>query len=79
MTLLEIKDTYAKSVGYEDWEDLYESHFWDGKEIDLNNHFDQVMKIYAMECLKKASENAYIDYGIVTIDKSSIHNKNNLV
>lgn len=91
MSLQEIKDNYAKSVGYDNWEDLEYSinneefknkHYYHLND-ETDNHIDQVMKLYAMECLKKASENMKQTAGQWNADfssqKRSIHNESNLV
>lgn len=53
-TLEQIKDDYAVSKGYKDWIDILETN----REYPylLSRLIDAVMKIYAMECLKLASE-----------------------
>lgn len=85
----QIKDNYAKSVGYDDFKCL----LTDGSmsKSDLSIHYDRLMKEYAMECLKKASHNVTLTFreysnihGDTTYDllvdtKQSIHNENNLV
>lgn len=60
MTLQEIKDTYAKSVGYEDWEDLLESVI-SICELELNYYkfLQEYAKLKAQEALEMASEEAY--------------------
>ena len=86
MSLQEIKNDYAIDQGYLNWDDLIESHFFDGLSAidDLISHENQVMKIYAMECLKLASDNLLIrphldgsiDYDDV---EKQITNENNII
>lgn len=46
-TLEQIKNEYAVSKGFINWEDLeYDMYH------TLSQHINKVMKIYAMECLK---------------------------
>lgn len=86
MTLEKIKNKYAISQGYGYWNELLLNN--DSFTVG-NLHLNQVMKIYAMECLKLASENAYTttetngldgeywDYNVV--DKQSITNEKNII
>ena len=60
-TLEQIKNDYAVDLGYMSWKYML-SHFVETKQSALLNlHFNEVMKIYAMECLKLASENGIKD------------------
>ncbi len=74
--LEQIKNEYAVSKGYEDFDDLLINVI--NYEI-LSEQINEVMKIYAMECLKLASDNLSLeecgfdgrDYGIT--------NENNII
>lgn len=55
-TLKQIKDDYAIQQGFANWYELLTYC----KEKYLNHYITEVMKIYAMECLKRASINAKI-------------------
>lgn len=60
-TLEQIKNDYAISKGYDCWESLFgASSYYDNNEFF--KHENKVMKIYAMECLKLASENVDYEY-----------------
>lgn len=79
-TLEQIKNEYAVSKGFICW-----SHLLSSTSM-LDEHINEVMKIYAMECLKLASENAfnkdvYIGYGEISEGKvkESITNENNII
>ena len=84
-TLEQIKDDYAVSKGYNNFCDIIFD--FDGMDIDeVSEHIDEVMKIYARECLKLASENAEADYeswgdGSVSayVVCESITNENNII
>lgn len=80
-TLEQIKDDYSIEQGFLSWDDLIESHFFDGLSAinDLISHENEVMKIYAMECLKLASENVCLFKGNGLIDYDSITNENNII
>lgn len=90
-TLNQIKNEYAVSKGYKDFDDLLICVI--NYEI-LSEQINEVMKIYAMECLKLASENAelfdinshscigdtyYGNTHQITIDKESIISENNII
>nr|WP_297310390.1 hypothetical protein [uncultured Flavobacterium sp.] len=71
MSLQEIKDSYSVSKGFDNWEDLvYQLGY--NRPSRLLLIIDEVMKIYAMECLKLASENCYPF-------QQSITNENNII
>lgn len=81
MILQEIKDSYAVSKGFVDWNKLISSFFHPNL---LDIHISEVMKIYAMECLKLASENAYLNGSEYSrcgceINTESITNENNII
>lgn len=90
-TLEQIKNDYAVEQCFLNWDDLIESHFFDGLSAinDLISHENEVMKIYAMECLKLASENVTtVHHKLQTIEnvikaihltKHSITNENNII
>lgn len=81
-TLEQIKNEYAKTQHYGCWNEL----LLNNDTFTVGNlHLNNVIKIYAMECLKLASENAWNGY-IVTgmqevVDdvKNSIVNENNII
>lgn len=80
-TLEQIKNDYAINKGYLSWKGLLSILLYD---LDLIcKHENEVMKIYAMECLKLASENATCNnedfYWSSMIDKESITNENNII
>lgn len=79
-TLEQIKNEFAVSKGYRDWESLMIEVCYFSNE-EFFKHENKVMKIYARECLKLASENAYIEpMGMMTrVDKYSITNENNII
>lgn len=77
-TLEQIKNEYSVEQGFQNWKYLQVESY----PHQLNEHINEVMKIYAMECLKRASENAnYIldANDNVIIIKSSITNENNII
>lgn len=89
-TLEQIKNDYAISVGCETWENLVIDHFHDGLHVIdmLIEHENEVMKIYAMECLKLANNN--LQYSALDLDindlpfdyydmQESIINENNII
>lgn len=53
-TLEQIKNDYAVSKGFRYWSYLLSSTSM------LDEHINEVMKIYAMECLKLASQNSKV-------------------
>lgn len=53
-SLEQIKNDYAVSEGFESWKDSLQD--WNNDYL-LNDYIEGLMKIYAMECLKLASEN----------------------
>lgn len=59
-SLEQIKNDYAEKRGYISWSSLVEENIYslDSMEYDIN----EVMKIYARECLKLASENVDYEY-----------------
>ena len=78
MTLEQIKNDYAVSKNYLNWDDLLINVL----DIEiLDSQITEVMKIYAMECLKLASSS--IDYKIESAVyryvTGSITNENNLI
>lgn len=84
-TLEQIKNDFAISKGYEDFNSLVNWEQNNDDNIVLNSKINEVMKIYAMECLKLASENAYCETGnnefgyFSKVKKESITNENNLI
>lgn len=86
-TLEQIKNDYARKNHYKDFSDMvYVLSDYAPIEVELEEKFDEVMKIYAMECLKLASENAfnndvYLGYGDISESKvkESITNENNII
>ena len=86
-TLEQIKNDYATNLGYISWRIML-AHLVKSKQpISLNLHIDTVMKIYAMECLKLASESEFTfskresldsDW-IVYVKKESITNEKNII
>ena len=77
-TLEQIKNDYAVSKGYDNFCDIIFD--FDGMNIhEVSEHIDEVMKIYAMECLKRASENL-LNSGFFTIEADKvITNENNII
>lgn len=67
-TLKQIKNRFALEKGYYDWLDLFlrltEGEITQNK-VTFMQYEEEMMKIYAMECLKLASENAEV------VDKKS--------
>lgn len=85
MTLLKIKDNFAKSqFGFDTWEEFL-NHYAGRHPEWFEQYYDEITKIYAMECLKKASENAVIKHIGANyrepwcVNKESIVNENNLI
>lgn len=71
-TLEQIKNDYAVSKNFTDWDDVvYDLGYYSPSR--LLGIIDEVMKIYAMECLKIANKNLSLeecgfdgrDYGII--------------
>ena len=58
-TLEQIKNDYSVSEGYDDW---YHLLYDVNSRGILDNHFEELMKLYAMECLKLASLNVDYEY-----------------
>lgn len=83
-TLEQIKNEYAVDLGYEDWESLMIEVCYFSNE-EFFEHENEVMKIYAMECLKLASDNAWNGYIVTGMQevadnvKKSITNENNII
>ena len=78
-TLEQIKNDYAVSKGYLSWKGLLAVLSFD---LDfICKHENELMKIYAMECLKLAYENAefYQDGDLAVLDYDSITNENNII
>ena len=78
-TLEQIKNDYAVSKGYLSWKGLLAVLSFD---LDfICKHENEVMKIYAMECLKLAYKNAefYQDGDLAVLDYDSIINENNII
>lgn len=66
-TLEQIKNDYAVSRGYSDWENLITSMIFNsvpkstiGKLTELEKHMDNICIIAQKECLKLASDNILI-------------------
>ena len=55
-SLEEVKEEYAKYVGYESWYELYKDHVF--RVNELLNRMDEVAKRYALEIAKEALKNA---------------------
>lgn len=69
MSLQEIKDRYAFSKEFDNWSSLI-SICNNGY---LNIYIDEVMKIYARECLKLASDNSKVLVeGILTEERKTL-------
>lgn len=77
-TLEQIKNEYAKNIGYGDWENL-DYNVNDSKEFD--EHWKNVCVIAQKECLKLAYENDefYQDSDLAVLDYDSITNENNII
>lgn len=77
---------YAKEQGFYDFEEL---DMLVNKYEEMDLHINAVMKLYALECLKKASENVTTVHHTnqskeniiksVELTKQSINNENNLI
>lgn len=85
-TLEQIKNDYAISKTFKDWEDLLKYFMVENSKFYISNiikHENEVMKIYAMECLKLASENfETVYYGndvLHTATRNQITNENNII
>jgi len=85
-TLEQIKNDYSVTQGYGFWNELLLNN--DSFTVG-NLHLNNVMKIYAMECLKLASENVTtVHHKLQTrenlikaihLTKHSITNENNII
>ena len=53
MTEQEIKNNYAKSVGYENFTRL----LWDCGIFEIESHYEKVIQLVAQQALENASEN----------------------
>lgn len=75
----------AVSKGQFSWENLFRSYTLNTSTNDafhsINSHENEVMKIYSMECLKLAYENAefYQDGDLAVLDYDSITNEKNII
>lgn len=87
-TLEEIKDNYAKSCGYEDWDKIIEKFGMDGQitKSEFKEHENKVFELVQQEQQKLIADNAdtkmerYNDLqDIVVVDKSTIINENNII
>lgn len=78
MSLQDIKNDYAKTKHYKHWNELLLNN--DSFTVG-NLHLNAVMKIYARECLKLASENAEVNCfdGTAWLETESITNENNII
>ena len=81
--LQEIKDTYAKEQGYEDWKELMEELYGNVPELRIEKYMDEICICAQKEALEKASENATMLFDAVydwhAVNKESIINENNLI
>lgn len=79
-TLEQIKNDYSITQCYTDWNDMVYDLGYDNPSR-LLRIIDEVMKIYAMECLKLASENAIVFFNedFAEVCKESITNENNII
>ena len=82
-TLQEIKDTYAKEQGYEDWKELMEELYGNVPELRIEKYMDEICICAQKEALEKAVENAKIEMDLQTdwyfVNKESITNEENLI
>lgn len=80
-SLSQIKDTYAKEYGYEDWDEMSNDWaIWHHMEYHMGN----ILILAQKQALKNASESADIHYPLennynACVDKQSILNENNIV
>lgn len=73
-TLEQIKNEFSNSKGFEDYDDILVSFSYSQLSLHKFKQYEnEVMKIYAMECLKLASEN-FDDR-----TRSEITNENNII
>lgn len=86
----QIKNEYAVSKGFSDWEDLLIAFRFEHLSLfKFKDYENEVMKIYAMECLKLASENVLDmdnfddleEFNVLNETKvqNSITNENNII
>lgn len=80
----QIKNDYAVNMTFKDWSDLLNYFINEDSKFSISTiirHENEVMKIYAMECLKLASENAIVFFNedFAEVDKGSITNENNII
>ena len=82
-TLSEVKDEYAKELGWPSW--YYFLLNADGTRQVLDSDYDEVAKLYAKEvareALRNAADNAELleeDYEYYDVDKQSILNESNI-
>lgn len=57
-TLQEIKDEYAREVGFDDWNEIEYSHTGD----EISHHWNIVSKRFAIEVSREALKNASEDF-----------------
>lgn len=76
-TLEEIKYDYAVTQKFEHWIDLLECN--SELEFEIDRHINEVIKIYARECLKLANKNLSLEnHGVSDMDYG-ITNENNII
>lgn len=75
-TINQIKDEYAQSKTYEDWDDLITRLVRDKCIGFIDIHIQEVSKLVAMEALKNASKSIKIGETINKIQKSILNEKN---
>ena len=78
MTLEQIKNDYAVSMTFKDWEDLLKYFINEDSKFSISTivrHENEVMKIYAMECLKVASLNVDYEYTFLYSSERNVGDK----
>lgn len=88
----QIKNDYAVSMTFKDWSDLLNYFINEDSKFSISTiirHENEVMKTYAMECLKLASVNVICNENYININgievlneftvKQSITNENNII
>jgi hypothetical protein len=71
-TISNIKQEYARNMGYVDWNEVLDST---DLPVELEMHYDRLLVMVAREALKNASENVEIGW---KINKQSILDENNI-
>lgn len=82
-TLEQIKNEYAKVEHYDNWDSLLNKQ---ESLVNIEWHYNNIIKLAQMECLKLASDKAMLNWKFIPfeyyspfVDKESITNENNII